>query len=268
MTLMDDSGLLSGKTIVLTRSEEQQSEANQVFRAIGANVLDLPALTIGPPDQWGPLDDALLEIETFHWIVFSSANGVLAVNKRLEKFGKNWVDLSQSLKVAAVGRKTAHYLGNLGAYPDFVPPNFVAESLIQHFPVSGLGLKILLPRVQSGGRTFLAEAFSSAGANVVEVAAYESSCPEKMPEETALAFDNANVDAIAFTSGKTALHTAQLMKKRFGNQWLAKIKGVKVLSIGPQTTKSCIKNLLHVDEEAQPHDLEGLRSACVRALIS
>ena len=63
-----------------------------------------------------------------------------------------------------------------------MPPSFVADSLIDHFPVSGWGLKMLLPRVQSGGRTLLADAFGEAGVRVVEVAAYESGCPATMPE--------------------------------------------------------------------------------------
>ena len=50
---------LSGHTVVLTRAEDQLGAARKLFEAAGANVLDLPALVIGPPDSWGPLDDAL-----------------------------------------------------------------------------------------------------------------------------------------------------------------------------------------------------------------
>jgi len=170
-----------------------------------------------------------------------------------------------SLKIAAVGGKTAFFLEKLGACPDFVPPNFVADSLLNHFPSPALGLRILLPRVQSGGRTLLAEAFGSQGANVVEVAAYESSCPETMPEETMRAFMNSKVDAIAFTSGKTVMHTAKLMKQRFGESWAQKFDGVKLLSIGPQTSRSCMEYFFRVDQEAQPHNLEGLKNACIEA---
>ena len=124
--------------------------------------------------------------------------------------------IRDSLKIAAVGRKTAQVLDDLGAAADFVPPSFVADSLIDHFPVSGWGLKMLLPRVQSGGRTLLADAFGEAGVRVVEVAAYESGCPATMPEPTATALEGGDVDAIAFSSGKTAEHTAQLLEQRFG----------------------------------------------------
>ncbi len=146
-----------------------------------------PALVIGPPDEWGPLDDALAELEEFHWLVVSSSNGVDAVEQRLQRLGGSLARRPRSLKIAAVGRKTAARLEALGAPADFVPPQFVADSLIDHFPVSGWGLRLLLPRVQSGGRTVLAEAFGEAGARVVEVAAYESRCPAALPAATAAA---------------------------------------------------------------------------------
>ena len=38
-------------------------EAHNLFLAKGAKVFDLPALVIGPPDNWTPLDDALKELD-------------------------------------------------------------------------------------------------------------------------------------------------------------------------------------------------------------
>ena len=73
---------LSGHTIAVTRAEQQLGEARRLFERAGAEVLDLPALVIGPPDTWGPLDDALTELEDFHWLVVSSSNGVEAVEQR------------------------------------------------------------------------------------------------------------------------------------------------------------------------------------------
>ncbi len=256
---------LKGKTVVVTRAQERQGEAQALFTAQQANILDLPALVIGPPDEWGPLDDALAELESFHWVVFSSSNGVLAVEERLRLLGKDLASRPMNLKIAAVGRKTARTLEEIGSSADFVPPNFVADSLIQHFPVSGWGLKMLLPRVQSGGRTILAEAFGEAGARVVEVAAYESSCPPDIPEITANALVNKKVDAITFTSGKTVANTFALLKRHFGDDWHKTLDGVKLLSIGPQTSNSCKKYFDRVDEEANPHDLDGLVNACLKA---
>lgn len=257
---------LHGHTVVMTRASDQQGEARQLLEACGARVLDLPALEIGPPDQWGPLDDALAELEHFHWLVFSSANGVQAVEQRLQRIGSSLRRRPASLRIAAVGRKTARVLEQHGAAADFVPPEFVADSLIEHFPVSGYGLRMLLPRVQSGGRTLLAEAFGEAGVRVVEVAAYESRCPQSMPSATAAALDEAAVAAIAFSSAKTAAHTAQLLQQQFGDDWISRLAPLKIVSIGPQTSRSCQAQFGRVDAEADPHDLDGLIAACCQAI--
>jgi len=253
---------LQGRRIGVTRSEQQIGEARRLFEAAGATVVDLPALAVTPPDDWGPLDDALAELEDFHWIVFSSANGVEAVERRLARQGSSLAHRPAGLRIAAVGRKTAAVLESLGAAADFVPPAFVADSLIEHFPVSGWGLRLLIPRVQSGGRTLLAEAFAAAGARVVEVSAYETRCPEQWPSSAQLALERGELDAITFSSGKTVSHACQLLERSFGEGWRARLAGVRLVSIGPQTSDRCLALLGRVDAEADPHDLAGLVAAC------
>jgi len=257
---------LAGRTIAVTRAEQQLAEARRMFEQQGATVVDLPALVIGPPEDWGPLDDALDELEDFHWLIFSSANGVEAVQQRLTKRGGSLAHRPAGLKIAAVGRKTATCLQGLGAAADFVPPRFLADSLLEHFPQSGWGLRLLLPRVQSGGRTLLAEAFGEAGARVVEVPAYESRCPEGLPSATLQAIHGQKLDAITFSSGKTVIHTCRLLEKHFGSNWRQLIARARVISIGPQTSLSCRQHLGRLDGEADPHDLQGLVEACVRSL--
>ena len=259
-------GPLGGRCIAVTRAETQLGEARRLFEQAGASVVDLPALVVTAPDAWGPLDDALEDLEHFHWIVFSSGNGVEAVEQRLRRRGSRLANRPAGVKIAAVGRKTAAQLEALGAAANFVPPAFVADSLIEHFPVSGWGLRLLLPRVQSGGRSLLGEAFAAAGARVVEVAAYETRCPDGLPSAAQLALEQGRLDAITFSSAKTVSHTAALLRQAYGDGWPERLLGVAIVSIGPQTSERCLQLLGRVDAEASPHDLEGLVEACGRIL--
>tara|TARA_B100000700_G_scaffold95596_1_gene107660 strand:- start:411 stop:1208 length:798 start_codon:yes stop_codon:yes gene_type:complete len=251
------------KKIIITRAQEQASVAHDIFSKNGAEVFDLPSLIIGPPDDWSPLDKALKKIYTFDWIIFSSANGVRNVAKRMKKIHLSLSQISKTLKIAAVGRKTASSLSYFDAKISFVPPSFVADSLVENFPQNQKGLKLLIPRVQTGGRSLLSDSFKLNGAEVTEVAAYESSCPTDIPQKTIDALDSEKIDIIAFTSGKTVINTVRLLKKYFGENWLKLINKIQIVSIGPQTSLSCENLIRKPDKEANPHDLDGLLKACL-----
>tara|TARA_Y100001968_G_scaffold89868_1_gene80845 strand:+ start:133 stop:918 length:786 start_codon:yes stop_codon:yes gene_type:complete len=254
---------LTDKKIIITRAQEQTSEAHEIFRKHGAEVFDLPALIIGPPDDWTPLDEALKEIHTFDWIIFSSANGVRNVEERMNHNDLFLSKIAKTIKIAAVGRKTAALLSDMDAKISFVPPRFIADSLVKNFPQNQKGLKLLIPRVQTGGRSILSESFKFNGAEVTEVAAYESSCPKVIPQKTIDALTSKTIDIIAFTSGKTVKNTVSLLQQYFGEKWLKLIANIQIVSIGPQTSLSCEKFIRKADKEANPHDLEGLLKACL-----
>ena len=226
----------------------------------------MPALVIGPPDDWTLLDKALLDLENFDWIIFSSANGVKSVDQRLQLIGKSLSQIPVTVKIAAMGSKTANLLESMNVVPDFIPPKFIADSLIHNFPESVSGLQILIPRVQTGGRPILAENLSKAGAKIVEVPAYESKCPTSIPEVTKDALQTSSADGIVFTSAKTASHTAQLLQKYFGDYWKELLSEVSLISIGPQTSISCRKYFDRIDKESNKHDLEGVLDACIELM--
>ena len=259
---------LIDKRIIITRAQEQTSQAHEIFSKNGAEVFDLPSLIIGPPDNWAPLDDALKKIYTFDWIIFSSANGVRNVEERMKRINLSLSKISKTIKIAAVGRKTASLLSDIDAEISFVPPRFVADSLVEYFPQNQKGLKLFIPRVQTGGRSILSDSFKLKGAEVTEVPAYESSCPQVIPKQTIDALDSRQIDVIAFTSGKTVINTVSLFKKYFGENWLELIEKIKIVSIGPQTSISCENLIRKPDKQANPHDLDGLLKSCVELYLN
>ena len=251
------------RNIIITRSKDGISDIKKLFINKGAKIYDFPAISIGDPDDLNPLDEALNQINDFHWIIFSSGNGIKFVDKRLRFLNSSLKECSKKTRIAVVGEKTAKTLDNFGIKADFIPPEFVAESLIENFPISGYGLRVFLPRVQSGGRDLIADEFRKAGSNVVEVAAYETRCPDSIPEDTINVISNRKVDAFIFSSGKTVLNSAVLLEKSFGKEWLKYLDQTRLLTIGPQTTKICEKIFGRVDSQAQKYTFEGLLDVAI-----
>lgn len=248
---------LARKTILVTRAASQASQFSDMLMASGARAIDLPALEIRDPLTWQPVDDAIAHLESFDWLILTSANAVNFFLDRLLTQGKDFRALA-SLKIAVVGKKTDVFLNQRGLKADFTPPTFVADSLIEHFPENPTGLKLLFPRVEKGGRAVLVEAMAAKGAMITEVAAYESACPDAIPSAAKLALEAHSVDAITFASSKTVRHFAQLMEKTYGEGWLDLLEGVAIASIGPQTSRDCRELLGKVTFEAKEYTLPGL----------
>ena len=255
---------LAGRRVLLTRAADASPASRDLFSAAGARVIELPALVIGPPDDWQPLDTALQELERFHWLIFSSANGVDAVRQRLDRMHRRLEQGPDRPRLAAVGRKTAQAIQRQGWPTPFVPEDFVADSLLACFPEPVHDRRLLLPRVQSGGRPLLAEQFRRQGATVVEVPAYESRRSTTIPVEAAAALDQGHVDVITFTSSKIVRNTVALLAAHLGDRWQERLAGPKVVSIGPETSRTCRALLGRVDAEANPHHMEALVAAAGR----
>ncbi|HEY9645879.1 MAG TPA: uroporphyrinogen-III C-methyltransferase, partial [Chroococcidiopsis sp.] len=146
------SAPLAGKTVLVTRAAGQTGQFTALLAAQGARVVEMPVLEIGPPSSWAALDGAIADLSRFDWLILTSTNGVEYFFERLLAMGHDARALA-GLKIAVVGQKTAQVLQQHGIRADFIPPNFVADSLVETFPVSPMaGLNILFPRVETGGR--------------------------------------------------------------------------------------------------------------------
>lgn len=252
---------LGGKTVLVTRAASQSSQFSELLLAKGAQVVELPALEIREPTSWEGLDSAIAQLDQFDWLILTSANAVNGFLDRLNHWGRDWRALA-GLKIAVVGEKTNRVLNQRGLIADFVPPKFVADSLIEHFPADPAGLELLFPRVEKGGRPVLVEQMSAKGARVCEVAAYDSACPRAIPAAAKLILERQGIDVVTFASSKTVRHFARLMAQTFGESWLGQVmEGVAIASIGPQTSRDCRDLLGNVTVEAEEYTLPGLVTA-------
>ncbi|NER81692.1 MAG: uroporphyrinogen-III synthase [Leptolyngbya sp. SIO1D8] len=246
-------------TVLITRSAGQSSLFTDLVLDAGFLVMEMPALEILPPSSWEPLDQAIAQLADYDWLILTSANAVIYFWQRLAQIGDP-ADL-KTVKLAVVGTKTAKFLKQQGFTPDFIPPKFVADSLIADFPEPVAGLKLLFPRVESGGRAVLVKEMTTAGATVTEVPAYESGCPTEPDQQAIAALKAGTVDIVTFASSKTVHHFCQLLHQGLGDTWATYLSKVALASIGPQTSATCHERLGRVDIEAQEYTLEGLTEA-------
>ncbi|MEL6578943.1 MAG: uroporphyrinogen-III C-methyltransferase [Cyanobacteria bacterium J06621_12] len=254
---------LLNKTVLVTRAAEQSSKFSALLQQQGATVIEMPALVITPPSDWTALDQAIANLAQFHWLILTSANGVNYFCDRLYQLGYDTRALGKT-KIAVVGRKTAAALQDRKLNPDFIPPNYVADSLVEHFPTGLAEQKVLFPRVESGGRAVLVQELTHKGAEVVEVAAYQSTCPAKIDKLAWQSLKQKQIDIITFASSKTVKNFKQLLQQQSSEMKVNHhnlLQDVCLASIGPQTSKTCNELLGRVDLEAAEYTLEGLITA-------
>lgn len=251
---------LAAKTILVTRAAGQSSQFTQLLAAQGAEVVEMPALEIRPPSSWAALDRAIATLDQIQWLILTSANAVNFFLDRLQALGRSRADL-EHLQIAVVGRKTAAVLRRQGLQADFIPPDYVADAMVAHFPDRLSGQTLLFPRVERGGRPLLVDEMTAAGATVWEVPAYDSGCPARPDAAAIAALQARQVDVITFASSKTVRHVEQLLEQGLGPGWRQQLQPVATASIGPKTSDTCQQVFGRVDIEAQEYTLEGLTQA-------
>ncbi len=219
---------LFGRTVVVTRAREQASESVRLFSALGARVLEFPAIAVHPLPDNAELDAALARLADYAWIVFTSANGARFFGRRLEALGLDARALG-GVRVAAIGPATAQAVREqLGVRADLVPPAYVAESVAQSLVALGVaGQRVLLPRAKEA-REVLPDELRKAGAVVDVIPVYETlpdlAHPEHILEELAAG----RVDCVTFGSSSTVRHF-------LGAVPAERLRGVSLACIGPIT---------------------------------
>jgi uroporphyrinogen III methyltransferase/synthase len=229
--------------VVVTRAAAQAQRFTELLEAYGARVIEAPAIVIGPPASWEPLDAALAALESFTWVVFTSTNGVLMVDRRLAALGLGWPALS-GRRVAAIGPATADALREHGVRVDVVPAEYRAEGLVSRLaPLLTANDRVLLPRAAQT-RDVLVTTLRDLGVQVTEVAAYATRKAEGGATRVGEALAAGAIDVISFTSSSTARNFAEAFTEEERRAWRGR---VAVASIGPITAATAAEYGLGTD---------------------
>ncbi len=239
---------LFGRRIVVTRAREQAAALTEKLRELGAQVIETPVIEIRELDDYTALDRAIAQLESYDWLIFTSANGVRHFLRRLDASDRDWRAVKG--RICAIGPATARELAKLHIKVDLTPEEYVAEALVEAFaPFPLTGRRILIPRAKVA-REVLPEQLRERGAEVDVVPAYETAVPDGAAERCREALAG-GVDWVTFTSSSTVHHFVQAAGAR-------RLEKVRIASIGPVTSATVRSYGLEVAAEARPYTIEGL----------
>jgi uroporphyrinogen III methyltransferase/synthase len=249
---------LFGQRVVVTRTRDQASALSRQLLELGADVLEVPTIKLARPDEPQDVVDAILGLNSYDWLVFTSANGVTAF---LELFFKTFDDLRDigGVRIAAVGPGTAARLKEVHLKVDLMPEEYLAAGIAASFAKfeSVENLRMLLLRAQVANPE-LPKALKALGAIVDDVACYKT-VPENEDRNGAAArMLEVGADWITFTSASTV----ENFHARFNLPELQnKFPGMKLASIGPETTNAIQALGLKATVEPREHTIAALVGA-------
>ncbi len=168
---------LSGKRILITRSEEQAGELASLVRRAGGIPVRFPTIRLVPPDDCGPLDTEIARLSSFDWVLFTSANAARFFCERSARLGR--VSWPGGVHVASVGPGTTRELASRKVPVRITASRHTAEGLFDELLPAGIpGKRFLLPRAEEGRET-LPDTIGREGGQVVSVVAYRNGLAER-----------------------------------------------------------------------------------------
>ncbi|MBR1694259.1 MAG: uroporphyrinogen-III synthase, partial [Selenomonas sp.] len=246
---------LFGKRILVTRARSQASKLTAKLENLGAEVLEAPAISMADPaDNYAALDKAIDHVADYHWLIFTSANGVGRFFARLFKAGKDARALGYA-KIAAIGSATAEKLKQYGLVADVIPQEYRAEGVVEalkgKLPPHA---KILIPRAEEA-REVLPDTLREMGAEVEVAPAYRTVCGQVDGEALAAELKEGRIDMVTFTSSSTVKNLVKII----GSADF--LKDVKTACIGPVTADTAKSLGIEPDIVAKEYTIDGLVEA-------
>ena len=250
---------LFGQRILVTR---EHTEGFELLDELGAEIVEFHTIRIVPPDDWSELDHAIEKIDSYHWLVLTSVNGVKFFFRRLIERDRDIRDL-KGVKICAIGTKTAAEINKHGIKVDLIPEQFNAEGLVEAFtkenPVGAnsssplQGLKILLPRAQDA-RAVFPDKIKELGGEIDVFTAYKTEKPAIHGKRMKRFLKEGKITIATFTSAATFNNFMEIM----GDDAIGLLKDVTIAVIGPVTAMAVEKAGLKVDIMPEEATVEAM----------
>jgi len=255
-----ESRPLFGHRVLVTRPRHQAGETIRKLEQLGAVVHRLPAVAIREPADFGPLDRALNQLPGgWDWIVFTSANGVHALIRRIESLGGD-LRLLGCVKLAAIGPKTAAALCDYHLKADLAPPSeFNSEGLAAALACAAGKQRILLARANRG-RELLRDELAKI-ATVEQVVVYDQVDAAEFDPEILDHLRRGEIRFVTLTSSKIA----ENLLRSFDETIRGRVERgeIQLVAISPETGKAIRAMGFPVAAEATEFTSDGLIDSVV-----
>jgi len=263
--------MLSGKTIAITRSEDDASEFISLAKENDAIPIPLPTIELVSKGE-KIVDEFLESVSKYNpdYSVFMSSKAVKLLfdtAKQLGKFEKLQLAVANTT-VMSVGPKTSLTLESEGIKVNHQPTTFSSVGVGEEFTkLNAVGKKVIVPR--SGASTpFLKELLSKIGIDVLEIHLYDVCAFRDTTQWNGFRelFSQNKVDGVVFTSASSVRGFFEIMSKDYAEDLLLdNLTKLSVVSIGPFTSDE-LKKFKVKNTVAEVHTVAGAFDAMKNTL--
>lgn len=276
-----ESRPLFGLRVAVTHAHQGNDILEGRLRALGADVYACPTVEIQPEAR--PV--GIADLDTYDWIVLTSANAARMVLSALDEQGRDARHLG-GVKICAIGASTLTALEQRFLRPDAVPENYTSDAVVRAMAGAGTleprpetpversarnvaqasrlctrasalgGARVLIPRADVA-RANLASALKAEGAIVTETVAYHMEVPADAKSAAAGLLDFSPA-LIVFTNAAAIRNLCALLPP---DERAALTKMASVASIGPVTSRVAKDAGFSVSVEPALHDVAHLVEA-------
>jgi uroporphyrinogen-III synthase len=187
--------------VLVTRPVDQSVRLTQRLQELGAEVIAFPALAILGPQRPEALNQRLVEIEYYDWVVFVSPTAVQFGLAALRQIAP--ASLAK-INAAAVGTGTASALHTAGCGNVVVSEAGADSEYLLALPEFAdlSGRRVLILRGE-GGRELIANTLRARGAQVDYAECYRRACPVTDPAPLREALAARRIQAVTVFSSET-----------------------------------------------------------------
>jgi len=239
--------MLDGKTIAITRSQDDASEFITLAEQNKATPIALPTIElVGKGEKI--VDEFLTSVKQNNpdYTLFLSSKAVKLLfdtAKSIEKFDELQLAVANSI-VMSVGPKTTASLESYGIKVNHEPENHSSIGVGEEFSqINAVGKKVIIPR-SGAANSFLKELLDKIGINVVEVFLYDVCAFSDLTQWNGFRelFSQGKINGIIFTSASSVRGFFEIMLKDYEKSALENnLSKLSLVSIGPFTSEELKK---------------------------